>query len=78
MVAFVLVCRRPLVARRGETPWESARVGRSPCGIHNSFASVYVELFVFVAGMVAYFTSFGTTLPKATQSERSVGQACEQ
>jgi len=34
-------------------------------------ASVYVELLVFLAGMVAYFTLFGTTLPKSAKQQKS-------
>jgi pentatricopeptide repeat protein len=39
--------------------------------IEQLIASVYVELLVFVAGMVAYFTLFGTTLPKNAKQQKN-------
>lgn len=39
--------------------------------VEQLIASVYVELLVFVAGMVAYFTLFGTTLPKNAKQQKN-------
>jgi len=45
--------------------------------IEQLIASVYVELLVFVAGMVAYFTLFGTTLPKNGKPKNKVKESMQ-